>query len=213
MGTAIVVMGLVTAIGAPRARGADEASETRTIRLSTTAGDITLELLPDKAPITVENFVAYVEAGYYDGTVFHRVIPNFMIQGGGLDKDLNEKPGARPAIKNESANGLRNETGTVAMARTSAPDSATSQFFFNLTDNAFLDRTDAADGVGYAVFGKVVAGMDVVKKIESVSTSTKGMHRDVPVEPVVITSAKLVGSDGGDATEEDETAAKAPKPE
>jgi cyclophilin family peptidyl-prolyl cis-trans isomerase len=193
----IVVMVFVTTIAAPRARGEDDAGEKRRILLSTTMGDITLELAPDKAPITVENFVAYVEAGYYDGTVFHRVIPNFMIQGGGLDKDLKEKAGGRPPIKNESDNGLRNKTGTVAMARTSAPDSATSQFFINVSDNAFLDRTEA--GVGYTVFGKVVEGMKLVEKMGSVNTTSKGVHRDVPVEPIVLNSAKLLDDAGAEA--------------
>jgi peptidyl-prolyl cis-trans isomerase A (cyclophilin A) len=169
--------------------------------LSTSAGDITIELWPDKAPITVANFLEYSKAGYYDGTVFHRVIPGFMLQGGGMDATMEERPGQRPPIKNESDNGLRNETGTVAMARTRVPDSATSQFFINVKDNGFLDREQAADGAGYAVFGKVADGMDVVKKIEAVKTTTKGMHQDVPVEAVVIKSVRIIGdssaSDGG----------------
>ena len=160
--------------------------------LSTSAGDIKVELYADKAPGTVQNFVDYVKAGYYDGTIFHRVIPNFMIQGGGMTADMKDKPGQKPPIKNESSNGLKNETGTLAMARTSAPDSATSQFFINVADNAFLDKEKAADKVGYAVFGKVVEGMDVVKKIEKVATATKGMHQNVPTEPVTIKSAKVV---------------------
>ena len=163
------------------------------VLLSTSAGDIKIELYADKAPITVQNFLDYVKAGYYDGTTFHRVIPGFMIQGGGLTADMKDKTaGQKPAIKNESSNGLRNETGTLAMARTSAPDSATSQFFINLTSNGFLDKEKAADKVGYAVFGKVVEGMDVVKKIEKVQTATKGMHQNVPVETVTIKSAKVV---------------------
>jgi cyclophilin family peptidyl-prolyl cis-trans isomerase len=169
--------------------------------LSTSAGDITIELWPDKAPITVANFLEYSKAGYYDGTVFHRVIPGFMLQGGGMDATMEERPGQRLPIKNESDNGLRNETGTVAMARTRVPDSATSQFFINVKDNGFLDREQAADGAGYAVFGKVADGMDVVKKIEAVKTTTKGMHQDVPVEAVVIKSVRIIGdssaSDGG----------------
>jgi cyclophilin family peptidyl-prolyl cis-trans isomerase len=160
--------------------------------LSTSMGDIKIELYPDKAPITTKNFLDYVKAGYYDGTIFHRVIPSFMIQGGGMTSDMQEKKGARPPIKNESDNGLKNETGTVAMARTSVPDSATSQFFINVKDNAFLNREGAPDKVGYAVFGKVVEGMDVVKKIEQAKTTSKGPHQNVPVDAVVIKSAKVV---------------------
>lgn len=161
--------------------------------VTTSLGEIKIELFVDKAPVTVKNFLDYVQAGYYDGTVFHRVIPGFMIQGGGMDGELREKPGLRPAIKNESANGVVNAAGSVAMARTSVPDSATSQFFINTVDNDFLNREKAADGVGYAVFGKVVGGMDVVKKIEAVKTGSKGPHQNVPLEPVVIQSAKVVG--------------------
>jgi len=163
------------------------------VALKTSLGDVKLELDADKAPKTVENFVAYVKSGYYAGTVFHRVIPGFMVQGGGMTKDLDEKrEGQRPAIENESGNGLENVVGTVAMARTSAPDSATSQFFINVHDNGFLDKGEARDGVGYAVFGKVVEGMDVVKKIEGVQTTRMPPHDNVPVEPVVIESATLV---------------------
>src|SRR5262250_1224724 len=161
--------------------------------LSTSMGDIKIELYPDKAPVTVKNFLDYVKAGYYDGTIFHRVIPGFMIQGGGLNADMQDKrEGQRPPIKNESDNGLKNENLTVAMARTSVPDSATSQFFINVKDNTFLNKENAQDKVGYAVFGKVVDGMDVVKKIEQVKTTTKGPHQNVPDEPVVIKSAKQV---------------------
>jgi peptidyl-prolyl cis-trans isomerase B (cyclophilin B) len=163
------------------------------VLLSTSMGDIKVELYPDKAPVTVQNFLEYVKAGYYDGTIFHRVIPDFMIQGGGLTADMSEKrQGQRPAIKNEGGNGLKNEVGTLAMARTSAPDSATSQFFINVKSNAFLDRENSADKVGYAVFGKVVDGMDVVRKIERVKTGTKGPYRDVPVDTVTINSTKVV---------------------
>ena len=161
--------------------------------LSTSLGDIKVELYPDKAPVTVKNFLDYVKAGYYDGTVFHRVIPGFMVQGGGLTPDMQDKrEGQRPPIKNEGDNGLKNETGTLAMARTSVPDSATSQFFINVKDNSFLDRANAGDKVGYAVFGRVVDGMDVVRKIEQVKTATKGPHQNVPVDAVVIKSAKVV---------------------
>jgi len=161
--------------------------------LSTSMGDIKIELYQDKAPVTVKNFLDYVKAGYYDGTIFHRVIPSFMIQGGGLKADMQEKrEGQKPPIKNESDNGLKNETGTLAMARTSVPDSATSQFFINVKDNTFLNRESAQDKVGYAVFGKVVEGMDVVKKIEQVKTTSKGPHQNVPVDAVTLKSAKIV---------------------
>jgi cyclophilin family peptidyl-prolyl cis-trans isomerase len=191
LSTAVVVGVLAVALGvAAPAIGKGNPM----VLLSTSAGDIKVELYADKAPITVQNFLDYVKAGYYDGTVFHRVIPGFMIQGGGLTADLKDKTaGQKPAIKNESSNGLRNEIGTLAMARTSAPDSATSQFFINVTDNGFLDREKAADKVGYAVFGKVVEGMDVVRKIEKVATGTKGMHQNVPNEAVTLKSAKVVG--------------------
>ena len=163
------------------------------VLLSTSMGDIKVELYPDKAPITVKNFLDYVKAGYYNGTIFHRVIPGFMIQGGGLTADMQDKhEGQKAAIKNESDNGLKNDTGTLAMARTSAPDSATSQFFINVKDNAFLNKESAGDKVGYAVFGKVVEGMDVVKKIEQVKTANKGPHQNVPVDPVTIKSTKVI---------------------
>jgi len=169
------------------------AKENPMVTLSTSMGDVKLELYADKAPVTVKNFLDYAKAGYYDGTIFHRVIPGFMIQGGGLTGDMKDKKeGQKAAIKNESSNGFKNETGTLAMARTSAPDSATSQFFINVKDNGFLNRDTAPDKVGYAVFGKVTEGMDVVRKIEQVKTTTKGMHQNVPVDPVVIKSAKVV---------------------
>jgi len=163
------------------------------VLFSTSLGDIKLELYPDKAPESVKNFLAYVEAGYYSGTIFHRVIPGFMVQGGGLTADMKDKrEGQRPPIKNESSNGLKNDVGTIAMARTSAPDSATSQFFINVKNNDFLNKESAQDGVGYAVFGKVVAGMDVVNKIVQAQTTTKGMHQNVPAEAITIESAKVV---------------------
>ena len=169
------------------------AKENPMVVLSTSMGDIKVELYADKAPVSTKNFLDYAKAGYYDGTIFHRVIPSFMVQGGGLTSDMQEKrEGQKPAIKNESNNGLKNETGTLAMARTSAPDSATSQFFINVKDNAFLDKEKAQDGVGYAVFGKVVEGMDVVRKIEQVKTATKGPHQNVPADPVAIKSVKVV---------------------
>jgi peptidyl-prolyl cis-trans isomerase A (cyclophilin A) len=155
--------------------------------LSTSMGEIEIELCPEKAPISVSNFLAYVDAKSYDGTVFHRVIKNFMIQGGGMDEEMQSRP-TRPPIKNEAANGLKNERGTVAMARTSAIDSATSQFFINLKDNEFLDN--GARDFGYAVFGKVTAGMKVVDQIAAVPTGNLGPMQNVPTTPVVIKSVR-----------------------
>jgi peptidyl-prolyl cis-trans isomerase A (cyclophilin A) len=163
---------------------------TERVRLKTSAGDIVVELDRAKAPKTVDNFVSYVKAGQYDGTIFHRVIPNFMIQGGGMSKDMSEKPTKAP-IALESRSGLINQRGTIAMARTADPNSATAQFFLNLKDNAFLDQANARDGQGYAVFGKIVSGMEVVDKIAAVPTTSKGMHQNVPVEPVVILKASM----------------------
>ena len=160
--------------------------------LETSKGDIEIELYPDKAPITVENFLGYVNEGFYDGLIFHRVISNFMIQGGGFDKDMNEKP-TKDTIKNEADNGLKNEKGTIAMARTMVVDSATAQFFINVVDNPSLDHSSKTiQGYGYAVFGKVISGMDVVDKIKSVETGSNGMHQDVPKEPVIINKAYVI---------------------
>lgn len=157
-----------------------------TVRMETTAGTIVLELDGNKAPDTVANFVAYARAGFYDGTIFHRVIPGFMIQGGGFTPDMQQKPANAP-IKNEADNGLKNATGTIAMARTNDPNSATAQFFINVKDNTFLNHSaPTPQGWGYAVFGKVVDGMDAVRSIEKVSTGNKGGHQDVPLEEVVI---------------------------
>lgn len=156
------------------------------IIIKTSKGDIEAELFEDKAPITVKNFLEYVKKGHYKGTIFHRVINNFMIQGGGFDKKMTEKS-TGAGIKNEAANGVKNENGTLAMARTSDVNSATAQFFINVSDNAFLDHTDPSDrGMGYAVFGKVTSGMPVVNKIKAVKTGSNGPHQDVPTEPVVI---------------------------
>ena len=160
------------------------------VDFDTTAGHIRVELYPDIAPKTVANFVEYVKAKHYDGTQFHRVIPGFMIQGGGYNTSFAEKP-TRAPIQLESRNGLKNSAGTIAMARTSDPNSATAQFFINTVDNAGLDYPNP-DGNGYAVFGKVTAGMDVVKKIEGTPTTTRGPMADVPQKPVVIESATVV---------------------
>jgi len=160
------------------------------VDLRTNLGTIRLELYPAKAPKTVENFLQYVKDGHYNGTVFHRVIPGFMIQGGGMTPDMNQKR-TRAAIAIESKNGLKNDAGTVAMARTGDPNSATAQFFINVKNNDFLNYP-AQDGYGYTVFGKVVSGMDVVNKIVNVPSGNRGMHQNVPVQPVVIESATLV---------------------
>lgn len=163
--------------------------------MSTSMGDIKVELYEKEAPETVKNFLSYVNDKFYDGTIFHRVIAGFMIQGGGFTPDMQQKA-TKPPIKNESSNGLKNDTYTLAMARTSVPDSATSQFFINVKSNDFLNKASAQDGVGYAVFGKVIEGMDVVNKIEKVQTGRKGMHGDVPVEPVVINSVTVISAGG-----------------
>ncbi len=160
------------------------------VRMDTSLGEIVVELDAAKAPKTVANFVEYVKAGHYDGTVFHRVIPNFMIQGGGMSADMQEKT-TRAPIPLESKNGLVNARGSLAMARTSNPNSATAQFFINVKDNAFLDAANSPDGNGYAVFGKVVSGMDVVDKIGAVPTANKGVHQNVPSTPVIIRKASL----------------------
>jgi cyclophilin family peptidyl-prolyl cis-trans isomerase len=161
------------------------------VMMSTSLGNIRIELDAANAPLTTKNFVDYVNAGHYDGLIFHRVIPGFMIQGGGMDASMKEKRNQAP-IKNEAANGLKNNLGTVAMARTNVVDSATSQFFINVKNNDFLNhRSTAPAEFGYAVFGKVIEGMDVVHSIEKVRTGNKGGHQDVPVDAVVINSAKL----------------------
>mgnify|MGYP001085288868 CR=1 FL=1 len=158
------------------------------ITIKTNHGDISVELFDDKAPISCENFLQYARDGHYDGTVFHRVIPNFMIQGGGMDADMTDKP-TRAPIKNEADNGVSNARGTLAMARTMVVDSATAQFFINLKDNSFLDH--GSRDFGYAVFGTVTDGMDVVDKIAAVRTGNRGGHQDVPVEAVTITEVTI----------------------
>jgi cyclophilin family peptidyl-prolyl cis-trans isomerase len=171
------------------------------VLLTTSAGNIKIALDKEKAPITVDNFLKYVRAKHYDGTIFHRVMPNFMIQGGGMTPDMTEKP-TRPGIRNEAKNGLRNSRGTISMARTGDPNSATAQFFINVKDNHSLDFGIA--GAGYAVFGQVIEGMDVVDKIQLVPTVTKGPHANVPATPVVIKTVREVAAPA--------PAAPAPKP-
>ncbi len=161
------------------------------IKLHTNHGVISLELDAEKAPVTAQNFIDYVEAGHYDNTIFHRVIDGFMIQGGGMSPGMKEKP-MRDPINNEAANGLKNDRGTVAMARTNDPHSATAQFFINLSDNDFLNhKAPSGSGWGYCVFGRVVEGMDVVDKIRAVKTGNAGFHQDVPVDDVIIERAEI----------------------
>lgn len=161
------------------------------VAVETNMGTFKVELFEDKAPVTVKNFLQYVEDKHYDGTIFHRVISDFMIQGGGFEPGMKEKK-TRDPIKNESNNGLSNVKGTLAMARTPEPNSASSQFFVNVKDNTFLDKAKARDGVGYCVFGRVIDGMDVVEKIKAVDTDTVRGHENVPTKDVVIKSVKLV---------------------
>jgi peptidyl-prolyl cis-trans isomerase B (cyclophilin B) len=167
-----------------------ESQANPTVVMKTSLGEITLELWPGEAPVTVENFLGYVDSGHYDGTIFHRVIESFMIQGGGFTPEMKQKPTGDP-IRNEAKTNVGNARGTIAMARTSVIDSATAQFFINVKDNDFLDHADETDeGFGYCVFGKVTGGMDVVDKIKAVETTTCGIHDDVPAEAVVIESVK-----------------------
>ena len=186
LGCAVAMAGMVR--GEETNMAANQAAaKSAEVVVSTSEGDITLELNQEKAPITVSNFLAYADAKFYDGTIFHRVIPNFMIQGGGFDAALQQKPTKAP-IKNEATNGLKNDRGTIAMARTPIVDSATAQFFINLKNNDFLNN--GSRDFGYAVFGKVTAGMDVVDKIGAVQTSVQRGMGDVPVKPVTIKSVK-----------------------
>ena len=178
------------ALGALAALALASGVQAQNVRLSTTQGDIVLELNAAKAPKTVANFVQYVKDGHYNGVIFHRVIDNFMIQGGGMLPDMSEKS-TRAPIPLESRNGLNNLRGTVAMARTMNPNSATAQFFINVKDNGFLDAANSQDGNGYAVFGKVIQGMEVIDKIRKVPTGQRGMHGNVPLEPIVIKQATL----------------------
>ncbi len=188
----LVALGLMTSSFGPSfaAKG-----ENPVVCLTTTSGDIVIELFADKAPETVDNFMTYVDAKFYNGLIFHRVISGFMIQGGGFTESMSRKEGNAP-IKNEADNGLSNENGTVAMARTGEPHSASSQFFINVKDNKMLDfKQKTAQGWGYCVFGKVIGGMDVVEKIKAVKTTSRDGYDDVPVEPVVIEKAYQMGQD------------------
>ena len=176
--------GLILGAGLLLAAG----SQAQTIKLTTNHGDIRIQLDAEKAPKSAANFVQYVKAGHYNGTIFHRVIENFMIQGGGFTAKMEQKP-TKPPIPLEANNGLLNTRGSVAMARTNDPNSATSQFFINTVDNAFLDAANARDGNGYAVFGQVIEGMEVVDKIRALPVGNQGMHQNLPVTPVIITKA------------------------
>lgn len=165
------------------------------VQLETNMGKIKVELYPDKAPATVENFLTYVREGHYDGLIFHRVIKDFMIQGGGFTKDMKERRPAHSPIRNEAGNGLRNDRGTIAMARTNVVDSATAQFFINVVDNEFLNHVDETPrGFGYAVFGKVIEGLEVVDKIRAVPTGRVSMFQDVPRDPVTIHKAVILST-------------------
>lgn len=188
---AALILGAVSLAAQPAQTPAPAAKPNPRVMLDTSKGKILVELFPDKAPLTVANFLQYVKSGFYDGVIFHRVIPDFMVQTGGFTPDMKQKP-TRGQIKNESDNGLRNERGTLAMARLSEPHTASSQFFINLKDNRSLDHSPR--GWGYTVFGRVVEGMDVVDSIATVRTTTKRPHGDVPVEPILIKKASVVAA-------------------
>ena len=183
---------LLASIGVATANSGDKVM----VEMHTSKGLITLELDAEKAPVTVANFIEYVKSGHFDGTIFHRVIPGFVIQGGGLESGMKEKPTQAP-IENEADNGLKNVTGSICMARTNDPHSATSQFFINLKDNQFLDHTEESpQGWGYAVFGQVTDGMDVVEAIAAVQTGNAGGHQDVPVEDIVVEKVTITDQEG-----------------
>jgi len=183
---------LLASIGVATAHSGDKVM----VEMHTSKGLITLELDAEKAPVTVANFIEYVNSGHFDGTIFHRVIPGFVIQGGGLESGMKEKPTQAP-IENEADNGLKNVTGSICMARTNDPHSATSQFFINLKDNQFLDHTEKSpQGWGYAVFGQVTDGMDVVEAIAAVQTGNAGFHQDVPVEDIVVEKVTITDQEG-----------------
>jgi peptidyl-prolyl cis-trans isomerase B (cyclophilin B) len=191
-GEALMKFAWISALSVLAAVTPAAAGDAPKVALETDKGKIVLELYPDKAPKTVQNFLDYVDAGHYNNTIFHRVIPNFMIQGGGMGVSMKEKP-TRTPVKNEADNGLKNQRGTIAMARTQVPDSATAQFFINTVNNDFLDfKNKTIQGWGYAVFGKMVEGMDVVDAITKVKTGSRGGHQDVPVDTVMIIKAERV---------------------
>jgi cyclophilin family peptidyl-prolyl cis-trans isomerase len=180
---------LLTALGLTMSMQTAGAADNPQVTLTTSMGNVVMELYPEKAPKTVENFLKYVKSGHYSGTIFHRVIPDFMVQGGGFDKDMKQKP-TGSTVENEAKNGLKNEAYTVAMARTSDPHSASAQFFINVKENSFLNYP-GRDGWGYTVFGKIIQGTEVIDKMKSVDTTNSGMHRNVPTKPIVIESASI----------------------
>jgi peptidyl-prolyl cis-trans isomerase A (cyclophilin A) len=190
LAAAVLAVGVLTARCTVADDGKPSNPNNPIVMMATSMGDVKIELYKDKAPKTVDNFLAYVNDKFYDGTIFHRVIPNFMAQGGGFEPDMSERP-TRPAIRNEAKNGLRNLRGTIAMARLNAPDTATAQFFLNVKDNPFLDF--GIRGAGYAVFAEIIEGMDVLDKIMLVPTTTKGVHENVPATPVLIKRAREEG--------------------
>jgi peptidyl-prolyl cis-trans isomerase B (cyclophilin B) len=210
--TACVQSAPTPAASAPPATEAKTSSATSNrVKMQTSQGTLVIELDPSKAPKTVENFLRYVKEGFYEGTIFHRVIDNFMIQGGGLTKELKNKQAHEP-IPNEASNGLKNLRGTVTMARTGNPHSAASQFFVNLKDNGFLDYTSSTpEGFGYAVFGKVVEGMEVVDKIAKAATGTQDVHENVPNTPIVIEKVSIVETVPAKATDKKDPATKEEK--
>lgn len=185
-----LVFAVVVAVALLATNLADPIENPRVL-LATSLGDIEIELFAKEAPITVDNFLKYAKKGHYDGTIFHRMIPGFVVQGGGLDKNMTERDTDAP-IRNESRNNLKNEKMTLSMARTPDPDSATSQFYINLAYNQMLDRKKSQDGVGYCVFGKVVKGADVVNKMAKVRTTNRGPHSDVPIEPIILVKATIL---------------------
>ena len=189
----VVIAAILSLVLFPNKEGTtamnDSTADAPVVLFETSMGQIKIQLDAQNAPVSSANFLAYVDDGYYVGTTFHRVIPNFMIQGGGITEDMRDKPSGRAPIQNEANNGLRNNRGTLAMARTSDPHSATSQFFINHVDNEFLNHTsETMQGWGYAVFGEVIEGMDVVDAIAAVATGNKGGHQNVPLEPITITA-------------------------
>jgi len=190
--TMLVVTTVTLVDGCDKKESKQMAEELKKVKLETSMGEIVIELNEEAAPVTVKNFLRYVEEGFFDGTIFHRVIPDFMIQGGGFTADMRQRKTHAPIV-NEGDNGLKNARGTIAMARTGDPDSATSQFFINHKNNEFLDYAGPEEP-GYAVFGKVTEGMDVVDAIAAVETARKGSYSDVPVKPVVIKSVQVVSS-------------------
>lgn len=188
----ITIFVLLTFVSIAHAEDKKNMPVNQTVKIQTSLGDIVVEIDAEKAPISAQNFLDYVNSGFYDGTIFHRVIPDFMAQGGGFDKDFKQKS-VKASIKNEADNGLKNTRGTLAMARTPDPDSATAQFFINLKNNAFLDfKSKTSQGWGYAVFGRVIDGMDVVDKIAEQPTGSNGQHQDVPKTSIFITKATVV---------------------